>query len=110
MINICDVERYIAGVVKAEGGSGKNNEYFKTQAVIARTYMYRYIDKHLSDGYNVCDNTHCQAFNGSSTRFIINRAAMETKGLVILDQDSTLLYRLSTQIAVERLQPLKMYG
>ena len=89
MINICDVEKYIAGVVKSEGGSGKNIEYFKSQAVIARTYMYRYIDKHLSDGYNVCDNTHCQAFNGSSSDSILNAAVMETKGLVILDQDST---------------------
>ena len=91
MINICDVEKYIAGVVKSEGGSGKNIEYFKSQAVIARTYMYRYIDKHLSDGYNVCDNTHCQAFNGSSSDSILNLAVMETKGLVILDQDSTLI-------------------
>lgn len=91
MINICDVEKYIAGVVKSEGGSGRNIEYFKSQAVIARTYMYRYIDKHLADGFNVCDNTHCQAFNGSSADSIINLAALETKGLVILDKDSTLI-------------------
>jgi stage II sporulation protein D len=91
MINICDMERYIAGVVMSEGGSGKNIEYFKSQAVIARTYMYRYIDKHLYDGYNVCDNTHCQAFNGTSSDSILNRAAIETKGLVILDQDSTII-------------------
>jgi stage II sporulation protein D len=91
LINTCDVEKYVAGVVKAEGGSGKNLEYFKSQAVIARTYMYKYIDKHLSDGYNLCDNTHCQAFNGSSADSILNEAAMETKGLVILDKDSTLI-------------------
>jgi stage II sporulation protein D len=91
MINICDIERYIAGVVKAEGGSWKNKEYFKTQAVIARTYMYKYFDKHLADRYNVCDNTHCQAFNGSSSDTLINSAALETKGLVILDKDSTLI-------------------
>jgi stage II sporulation protein D len=91
MINICDVEKYIAGVVKSEGGNGKNIEYFKSQAVIARTYMYRYFNKHSSDGYNVCDNTHCQAFNGTSSDNILNAAAMETKGLVILDQDSALI-------------------
>ncbi len=91
LINICDVEKYVAGVVKAEGGSGKNIEYFKTQAVIARTYLYKYFDKHTADRYNVCDNTHCQAFNGSSTDTIINKAALETKGQVILSQDSTLI-------------------
>jgi len=91
LINICDIEKYIAGVVKAEGGSGKNIEYFKSQAVIARTYMYKYFDKHMHDKYNVCDNTHCQAFNGTSTDTILNKAAMETHGEVILDQDSVLI-------------------
>ena len=91
LINISDVEKYVAGVVKAEGGSGKNLEYFKTQAIIARTYMYKYFDKHLTDRFNVCDNTHCQAFNGLSLDTLLNRAAMETRGLVILDKDSTLI-------------------
>jgi stage II sporulation protein D len=90
-INSTDVEKYISGVVKAEGGSGKNLEFFKTQAIIARTYMYKYFDKHLSDGYNVCDNTHCQAFNGLSTDTLLNIAASETHGQVILDSDSVLI-------------------
>jgi len=91
LINISDVEKYVSGVVKAEGGSGKNLEYFKTQAIIARTYMYKYFDKHLTDRYNICDNTHCQAFNGLSSDTLLNRAALETQGLVILDKDSTLI-------------------
>jgi stage II sporulation protein D len=91
LINICDLEKYVAGVVKAEGGSGKNIEYFKSQAVIARTYLYKYFDKHITDRYNVCDNTHCQAFNGLSPDTIINNAAMETHGQVILAPDSTLI-------------------
>jgi len=90
LINKCNVEKYITGVVLAEGGTGKNVEYFKSQAVIARTYMYRYTDKHLTDGYNVCDNTHCQAFNGLSADSVLNIAAFDTRGLVILEKDSTL--------------------
>jgi stage II sporulation protein D len=90
-INATDVEKYISGVVMAEGGAGKNLEFFKTQAIIARTYMYKYFDKHLSDGYNVCDNTHCQAFNGLSSDTLLNLAAMETRGKVILDKDSVLI-------------------
>jgi stage II sporulation protein D len=90
-INISDVEKYISGVVMAEGGTGKNLEYFKTQAIIARTYMYKYFDKHLPDRYNVCDNTHCQAFNGLSSDSLLNKAALETRGLVILDKDSALI-------------------
>ena len=90
-INICDIESYIAGVVKAEGGSGKNIEYFKTQAIIARTYMYKYFNKHVSDRYNLCDETHCQAFNGITDDSLIIRASNETKGLVAVGPDSTLI-------------------
>ncbi len=90
-INICDVEEYIAGVVRTEGGPGKKIEYLKSQAVLARTFLYKHFDRHLIDGYNLCDNTHCQAFNGVSTDTLITRAARETKGLVVLDRDSTLI-------------------
>jgi stage II sporulation protein D len=90
-INICDVEQYIAGVVRTEGGPGKRIEYLKSQAVLARTFMYRHFDKHLIDRYNLCDNTHCQAFNGVSTDTLVTRAALETKGLVVLDHDSILI-------------------
>jgi len=90
-INISEVEKYISGVVMAEGGAGKNLEYFKTQAIIARTYMYKYFDKHSSDKYNLCDNTHCQAFNGFSPDTLLNKATLETRGLVILDKDSSLI-------------------
>jgi stage II sporulation protein D len=91
MINNCDVESYIAGVVQAEGGSGRSREYTKTQAILTRTYMYKYFDKHLQDRYNVCDNIHCQAFSGLSRDSLINRAALETRGLVVLDSDGHLV-------------------
>jgi stage II sporulation protein D len=91
MVNNCSIESYISGVVKAEGGSGRNKEYFKSQAILARTYLYKHLDRHLTDRYNLCDNTHCQAFNGISTDSVINRATQETRGLVILDQNKALI-------------------
>ena len=90
-INNTDIEKYISGVVMSEGGTGKSLEFFKTQAIIARTYMYKYFDKHLSDGYNVCDNTHCQAFNGLSSDTLLNIATTETRRQVIIDKDSVLI-------------------
>jgi stage II sporulation protein D len=90
-INTCDIESYVAGVVSAEGGPEKHIEYFKTQAVIARTYMYKYFEKHILDKYNLCDDTHCQAFNGISDDTVIIRAAQETRGQVILGPDSILI-------------------
>lgn len=91
MINKCSEEEYIAGVVIAEGGTGRHIEFFKTQAVIARTYMFRYTGKHLDDGYNLCDNTHCQAYKGLCNDPVINRATSETTGQVILDNERMLI-------------------
>ena len=79
-INTCEIESYIAGVISAEGGPGKHIDYLKTQAVIARTYMYKYFEKHILDGYNLCDDTHCQAFNGISDDTVIINAAEKTRG------------------------------
>jgi stage II sporulation protein D len=91
MVNHTDVEDYIAGVVKAEGGSGRHPEYFKTQAVIARTYMYRHMHKHLQDAYNLCDDVHCQAYSGLTSDPAITAASGLTAGEVILDADSVLI-------------------
>jgi len=91
LINLPDIDSYLAGVVRTEGGSGKNIEYLKTQAVIARTYMYKYLHKHASDRYNLCDDTHCQAFNGISNDSLISKAVSDTRDLVILSRDSVLI-------------------
>jgi stage II sporulation protein D len=91
LINILDIERYIEGVVMSEGGGGKNEEYFKTQAIIARTYTYKYFDKHILDKFNLCDNTHCQAYNGLTPDTLIINAVRDTRGLVIVTADSSLI-------------------
>lgn len=90
-INICDIEQYITGVVRTEGGPGKNIEYLKSQAVLARTFIYKHFGRHLLDRYNFCDDIHCQAYNGVTADTLIYRAALETKGQVILDSDSNLI-------------------
>ena len=91
LINTCDIEKYTAGVVKAEAGSGRNEEYFKTQAVIARTYTYKYFNKHIIDRYNLCDDTHCQSFSGLTEDSLIIDAVSQTKGMVITTPDSILI-------------------
>jgi len=90
-INICDTEDYLAGVVRTEGGPGKRIEYLKSQALLARTYLFRHTDRHLIDGYNLCDLTHCQAFNGITSDSLVLKAVSETKDQVILASDSTLI-------------------
>ncbi|HNY51906.1 MAG TPA: SpoIID/LytB domain-containing protein [Bacteroidales bacterium] len=91
LINICSEDDYIAGVVRTEGGPGKRIEYHKSLSLLARTYLYRHFDRHLIDGYNICDNIHCQAFNGISSDSLIMRAVLETRRQVILAADSSLI-------------------
>lgn len=88
LVNTCETESYIAGVVKAEGGSGRHPEYFKTQAVIARTYMYGHLNRHALDGFDLCDDVHCQAFNGLTSDSLIIRATLDTKDQIIIGPDS----------------------
>ncbi|MGI6339521.1 MAG: SpoIID/LytB domain-containing protein [Bacteroidales bacterium] len=91
-INSIDTESYIAGVVRAESGPGRNIEYCKAQAVLARSYLYRNITRHLIDNYNMCDNTHCQVFFGITSDPVILKAALETKNLVaVYRRDSSVI-------------------
>lgn len=91
LINTPVISDYIAGVVKAEGGNGGSLAYFKTQAVIARTYSYKYENKHAGDKFNLCDGIHCQVYHGLTTDQLITSAVAETDGEVITDKDSVLI-------------------
>ncbi len=92
VINTIDAERYLAGVVQAEAGLKGNIEYFKTQAMLARTYLYMNINRHMLDGYNLCDNIHCQAYNGRSEVQLIYEAVNATRGQVLVNADSLLVF------------------
>jgi len=53
--------------------------------------MHKYFSKHAADRYNLCDNTHCQAFNGVVNDSLISKAVEGTKGQVISTKDSVLI-------------------
>lgn len=91
LLNETDVERVIPGIVRAEGGAGRHPEFYKTQAIITRTFAYRNIDKHINDGYNLCDDIHCQAYHGISDDLSIQSAVQSTADVVVTDSDSVLI-------------------
>ncbi len=90
-INVCDIEEYLAGVVRTEGGEGRHIEYSRSQALLARTYLHRHDDRHLPDNFNLCDDIHCQAYNGINTDQVIARAVEQTRGQIVMDRDSILI-------------------
>lgn len=92
LINDVNFERYIAGVIESEGGHLATPEYYKVQAILCRTYAMKYFEKHLSDGYNLCDRVHCQAYYGKCTKNIdIVKATQETSGMVIVDSSLSII-------------------
>jgi stage II sporulation protein D len=91
LLNETTLEKYLPGVVRTEGGAGKHPEFYKAQAVIARTFAGRYMEKHLSDGYNMCDDIHCQAYHGVTNDTAIIAAVRATENVVITDKDSVLI-------------------
>jgi len=91
-INIIDQEKYIASVVEAEAGLNKDEEFYKAQSLIARTFALAHLEKHKGEGFNLCDGTHCQVYKGkqASDKKIYN-ATLATKGLVIIDTTKQLI-------------------
>jgi stage II sporulation protein D len=94
MVNIVDLERYVAGVVESEGGHVNEYEYFKAQAVLARTYALKNMNKHIKEGYNLKDDVSSQVFHGKcylQNRINIYNAVEETAGLVLVDKNQQLI-------------------
>ena len=84
-INYIELENYLCGVVPKEmPASSFEMEALKAQAVAARTYTIRNINKHSSEGANLCDSTHCQVYGGMAGEHTrTNQAVEETKGMII---------------------------
>lgn len=85
LINEVFVETYIKGVIHAEAGHHKSLDFFKVQALSARTYALRNRGRHGDHGYDLCDNTHCQAYRGEYlSNPLIDQAVAETEDEVIV--------------------------
>ena len=86
IVNNVTYQNYLEGVVESEGGGGKHLEYYKAQAVISRTYALKYAKRHRKEGFELCDQVHCQAYH-NMLRFTdeIKVAVEETAGVYIKD-------------------------
>lgn len=92
IVNLVDMNNYLAGVVESEGGGGKHLEYYKVQAVMSRSYALKYRSKHKNEGFELCDRVHCQAYH-SMMRFtpIIDSAVIQTTDLVMTSENGELI-------------------
>jgi stage II sporulation protein D len=103
LLNQVELDQYVAGVVKSEVGTGADKEFYKVQAIICRTYAMSNFRRHEEEGYQLCDEVHCQVYGGkcmevdpsSGLRYAgveeIVKAAEVTSNVVIVDHDLELI-------------------
>jgi stage II sporulation protein D len=86
LINELPEEDYLTGTVaqEARGAHFEHPEMLKVQAVLARTLL-RHGSRHASEGFELCDLTHCEVFRGADGESEVARAAVRaTSGEVLV--------------------------
>lgn len=84
VVNEINIDKYVEGVIKGEAGYGYSLEYYKVQAVISRTYALHH-QKHRKEGFDLCDQTHCQVYHGINYKESISEAVNSTSEEVLVD-------------------------
>lgn len=85
VINVIGIEHYVRGVVANEMGYTYPLEALKAQAITARSYALRSIDKHKNYGFDLCTTQDCQVYRGYvSEHDSTDEACRQTEGKVLL--------------------------
>lgn len=92
LTNHASMEDYTAGVIQSEAGKDHCAEYYKLQAVACRTYALTNARKHLPEGFEVCDEVHCQVYRGKTSNPDILAAVAATEDMVLVDARIKLIH------------------
>lgn len=90
-----DIETYVAGVVAGEMPNSWPLEALKAQAILARTFVLKFITEKDSryPGADIStDIAEAQAYNADAVNERILQAVQETTGLILLTADGKLPY------------------
>ena len=90
LINDVEFETYLAGVVQSEI-YGNDPDIFRVQAIISRTWALRNINKHRAEGYNFCDQVHCQAYLNRCVRPDIMLGTIQSSGETLVDAQGNMI-------------------
>lgn len=92
VINVVDLERYLAGVVPGEIGRGLSAEAraaVAAQAIAARTYAVSRLDAQRDRGFDLFADTRDQVYGGAGFEDPLADAAIaETAGLVLYREEA----------------------
>ena len=73
-------ERYVAAALNGEAATDEPIESLKAMAVVMRTYALTNASRHSTEGFDLCDSTHCQALRFGKVRPQIEEAVLDTSG------------------------------
>ncbi len=73
-------ERYVIAALNGEAAPDEPPESLKAMAVSMRTFALVNANRHISEGFGLCDSTHCQSLKFGATRVEVQRAVKETAG------------------------------
>lgn len=82
------LEEYVAAALEGESASFTHPESLKAMAVAVRTYAARFRPRHASEGFDFCDNTHCQNLNFTGPTAQVQAAVEATHGELLWYQGS----------------------
>ncbi|MGO9642918.1 MAG: SpoIID/LytB domain-containing protein [Candidatus Acidiferrales bacterium] len=77
------LEDYVAMVLTAESGDLAGDEAMKAMAVSVRSYAVRFRGRHAAEGFDFCDNTHCQVVSWTTPISRAVAAAAATRSLLL---------------------------
>ncbi len=83
VINLVPVEEYLRGVVSKEMSPTFPIGALKAQTVAARSFALKNRKRHVAEGFDLCNSTHCQVYIGVADYDSIDRAIDETRGEVL---------------------------
>ncbi|OGR82951.1 MAG: hypothetical protein A2901_00185 [Elusimicrobia bacterium RIFCSPLOWO2_01_FULL_54_10] len=82
------LDDYVKRILPNEVSPGWPPEALKAQAVASRTFALRSLNRHQSQGYNLCATVHCQVFGGlESEADTTNQAVDDTHNEILLYKD-----------------------
>lgn len=82
LINHIELDKYLYGVIPREMPVSAPMEALKAQAIASRSYTLANINKHIKDGYNLCDTVDCQVYGAyDNEKPTTNQAIDETRGI-----------------------------
>jgi stage II sporulation protein D len=83
--NEVSMDIYLAGVLRGEIGFDKPQEVYRMHAIMSRTYATHYMQRHKSEGFHVCDQTHCQVYKGWFEYKPFHEAISKTTNQIVID-------------------------